>query len=139
MDRQGAIDLLERLHEAQNDFYSRGDREPLEELLDPEITWVVPGRSPIAGTYRGLDEVFDYFQRRRELAAGTFRMIRRDVLTGDGDHVAALTDGVAVVGESEKSWSTVGLYEVAGNRISACRLIPFDQAGFDEIWSGASA
>ena len=134
--RAEAIDLLDRLHAAQNDHYGGGPAEPLRELLDPGVVWTVPGRSPIAGTHRGHDEVFAYFRRRREIAAGTFRMTRRDVLVGEGGRIAALTDGVATIGEAERSWSTVGLYEVASMRVTACWLLPLDQAEFDAIWAG---
>jgi hypothetical protein len=76
-----------------------------------------------------------YFGRRRDLAARSFRMHPGEVLTGDGDHVAVLTDGVAVVGGREERWSTVGLYRLAGGRIAACRLLALDQAAFDRIWA----
>ena len=137
MDRRDATQILDRLHEAQNDFYGGGEPPEFEQILDPALTWTVPGNSPIAGTYRGLAEVLAYFRRRRELAAGTFRMTRRDVLVGEGSRIATLTDGAAVIAGAERSWSTVGLYDVHGDRIAACRLIPFDQAEFDAIWSGA--
>ena len=107
----------------------------MRELLVADITWTVPGDSPIAGTYHGLEEVLDYFRRRRELAGRTFRMQRRDVLVGEGDRVAALTDGAATIGGVERRWSTVGLYEVAGGRVAACWLLPLDQRAFDTIWS----
>ena len=42
------------------------------------------------------------------------------------------TTAVAV----ERRWSTVGLYEVADERIAACWLLPLDPRGFDTIWSG---
>jgi hypothetical protein len=62
-------------------------------------------------------------------------MHRGDVLTGSGDSVAVLTDGTAVVDGVERRWSTVGLYTLRGDRVAECRLIPFDQAEFDEIWT----
>jgi len=136
MNRDAAIGLLDRLHEAQNGFYAGRCRDGLEHLLTADITWTVPGDSPIAGTYRGLDDVFGYFERRRDLANGTFRMERRDVLVGDGDRIAALTDGVATIGGAEHRWSTVGLYDVTDGRIAACWLLPLDQRAFDAIWSG---
>jgi hypothetical protein len=68
---------------AQNEFYGGGDEQALRGLLIPDITWTVPGTSPIAGVYRGADEVFSYFRCRRDRAGGTFRMHRRDVLVGD--------------------------------------------------------
>ena len=135
MDRASAVDLLDRLHEAQNEFYGGGSSAALEQILTEDITWTVPGHNAIAGAYRGRDAVFDYFRRRRDLADGTFRMTRRDVLAGDGDRVAALTDGTAVRHGTEHRWSTVGLYEIAGGRIAACWLLALDQAAFDAIWS----
>jgi hypothetical protein len=135
MDRDTAIRLLDQLHSAQNEFYAGGSGAALEQLLAPNITWTVPGDNRIAGNYRGLDEVFDYFRRRRDLADHTFQMQRRDVLVGDGDRVAALTDGLATIRNVDRRWSTVGLYDVIDRQIAACWLLPLDQRAFDAIWS----
>jgi ketosteroid isomerase-like protein len=135
VNREVAIDLLDRLHTAQNEFYAGGSSTALEQLLAPNVAWTVPGDNRIAGTYRGHDEVFDYFRRRRDLADRTFRMKRRDVLVGDGDRIAALTDGAARIGDVDYRWSTVGLYDVSGAQIAACWLLALDQRAFDAIWS----
>jgi ketosteroid isomerase-like protein len=135
MDRDAAVDLLDRLHKAQNEFYADGSGAALKRLLAPNITWTVPGENRIAGTYRGVEGVFGYFRRRRDLAGRTFRMKRRDVLVGDGDRLAALTDGFATIRGVARRWSTVGLYHVMGRQIAACWLLPLDQRGFDAIWS----
>ncbi len=136
MDRTSAVAMLDRLHVAQNVFYGGGEEQQLRALLDPDITWTVPGGSPIAGTYRSIEEVFGYFARRRDRAGGTFQMHRRDVLAGDGSRIAALTDGTASIAGMKRAWSTVGLYEITeGDRISACWLLPLDQTAFDAIWS----
>jgi ketosteroid isomerase-like protein len=136
VDRDAAIALLDRLHSAQNEFYAGGSGAGLEQLLAPDLTWTVPGDNRIAGTYQGLAQVLAYFRRRRELAAHTFQMKRRDVLVGDGDRVAALTDGFATIRGVDHRWSTVGLYDVADGQIAACWLLALDQPAFDAIWSG---
>ena len=136
LNRQSAVELLDRLHAAQNEHYGGGSGAALEQLLTSDITWHVPGSSPIAGTYRGRDEVFAYFRRRRDMAAGTFRMHRRDVLVGEGDRIAALTDGSATIRGVDHHWSTVGLYEITTERqVAACWLLPLDPDAFDRIWS----
>ena len=135
VNRGTAIALLDRLHNAQNEFYAGGSGAALEQLLAPNITWNVPGDNRIAGNYRGLEEVFGYFRRRRDLADRTFRMKRVDVLVGDGHRVAALTDGSATIGGADRHWSTVGLYEISEGRIAGCWLLPLDQRAFDVIWS----
>jgi ketosteroid isomerase-like protein len=134
MTRAEAEDLLARLHAAQNEFYGGASIEPLRRILHPDVVWSVPGTSPIAGTYRGLEEVSAYFERRRDLADRTFRMRRRDILVGEGDRIAALTDGSATIAGVRRSWSTVGLYAVDSTRIAACWLLPLDPAQFDAIW-----
>jgi ketosteroid isomerase-like protein len=95
--RARAERTLARVHAAQAAFYAGGPREPLHEVLTEDIVWTVPGTNAIAGEYRGLDAVIDYFTRRRELADRSLRMHPGELLVGDGDHVAALTDGSATI------------------------------------------
>jgi ketosteroid isomerase-like protein len=135
VDRGEALELLARLHSAQNLFYSGGDEGELPALLAPDIVWHVPGRNLIAGTYRGYDEVMGYFTRRRGLAGNTFQIIRRDVLTGEGDTIAALSDGEATLAGRAQRWSTVGLYRVVASQVAECWLMPTDPELFDQIWS----
>lgn len=106
----------------------------LLQLLAPGITWTVPGQNRIAGTYRSLEDVLGYFARRRDLAGQTFQMQRRDVLVGHGNRIAALT-GVATIANADHRWSTVGLYDVSDEQITACWLLPLDQLALDAIWS----
>jgi ketosteroid isomerase-like protein len=136
MDRTEAVELLRRLHEAQQTFYSGGDETPVRALLADDIHWHVPGRNAIAGDYLGIEAVLAYFRRRRELVDRTFRMHPGDVLAGDGDRIAALTEGTAVVGGVQRCWSTVGLYQIRDGQVVGCWLLPLDPAAFDDIWSG---
>jgi ketosteroid isomerase-like protein len=127
--------LLGRLHAAQGAFYAGGPDAPLRALLAPDVVWTVPGENAIAGRYEGVEAVMAYFAHRRDRAARTFRMHPGEILTGDGDHVAVLTDGTAVIDGAEHRWSTVGLYRFRGERVAACWLLPLDPAAFDRIWA----
>ena len=137
MDRVAAAAILARLHAAQGEFYAggAGADAALRAVLDPAIEWHVPGRNAIAGEYHGIEAVMAYFARRRDHAARTFRMHPRDILTGEGDRVAALTDGEATIAGRAERWSTVGLYRLADGRIAGCWLLPLDPAAFDRIWA----
>ncbi len=97
--------VLARLHAAQAAFYAGEDDAAVRDVLTQDIAWHVPGENAIAGDYHGIDEVLAYFARRRDLADRTFRMHPRDILVGDGDHVAALTDGTAVIDGVDREWS----------------------------------
>jgi ketosteroid isomerase-like protein len=138
MNRDTAIALLDRLHQAQNKFYAGDPGATFPQLLAPDITWTVPGNNRISGTYRGLEAVLGYFRLRRDLADRTFQMTRRDVLVGDGTQIAALTDGFATIRNVDHRWSTVGLYNVIDRQITACWLLPLDQLAFDAIWAGGA-
>jgi uncharacterized protein len=137
LERDAAVGALRRLHTAQGAFYAGGDSLPLQELLTDDVVWHVPGSTSIAGTYRGIDEVMRYFSLRRELAGRTFRLHPGDVLVGEGEVVAALTDGTARIAGIEHRWSTIGLYRFRNGLISECRLVPFDLTEFDRIWTTA--
>ena len=39
------------------DAFDRGDVGTVLEILDPNIHWHVPGRSPLSGDYKGHDKV----------------------------------------------------------------------------------
>jgi uncharacterized protein len=135
VDRAAALEVLARLHAAQGEFYAGGADGPLRALLAADVEWHVPGANAIAGDYRGIDEVMAYFARRRDHAARSFRMHPGDVLAGEGDRVAVLTDGTATIAGREERWSTVGLYRLAGERVAGCWLLPLDPAAFDRIWA----
>lgn len=136
MRRADAVRVLHALHAAQNDFYAGGEgHSTLCEMLCDDVRWTVPGVNAIAGTYVGVDAVLAYFTRRRALADNTMRLHRRDVLVGTGPAIATLTDGEAVIAKRPCTWSTVGLYHLRDARVSACWLLPLDQAAFDGIWS----
>jgi hypothetical protein len=52
-----------------------------------------------------------------------------------GGLVFQLVAGTVQQEDAQRSWETVGLLRVSGGRIHDCRLLPFDQYLFDEIWS----
>jgi ketosteroid isomerase-like protein len=135
VDRASAVAVLDRLHAAQNAMYAGGDPGPVRELLTDDVLWVIPGRNAIAGEYRGIDAVLDYFACRRALAGDTLQLHPGEVLVGDGDHVAALTDGTACLDGVAHRWSTLGLYRLRGEQIAECRLLAFDQEAFDAVWA----
>jgi ribosomal-protein-alanine N-acetyltransferase len=130
-----AAATVDAFYAVQRRFYAG---EPVEAemaaFLVPEIAWHVPGASAIAGHYRGQHEVLAYFRRRRDLAGRSFVITPRGTLA-DETRVAHFADGEAVLGGETHRWRTVGIFEVAGERIAECWLVPFDQFAFDAIWA----
>lgn len=140
MRRADAVDLMRRLHAAQNQLYQGGNPRGVVDLLTPDIDWHVPGDNAIAGDYHGLEDVLGYMRRRRDLAAATMTMHLRELLIGEHDHIAARTDGTATIDGVDHHWSTLGLYRITeqrtcGHRIAECWLLPLDPHAFDHVWS----
>jgi uncharacterized protein len=89
--------LVRRAYAAQ----ARGDLDTYLSLLADDFVLRIPGRSQIAGEYRGRDEMRRHFAEIAALSGGTFRTTVHDVTASD-EHVIALVeataerDGVAV-------------------------------------------
>jgi ketosteroid isomerase-like protein len=137
-ESQAGIGVVDGFYAVQKRFYAGEEVEDeLRAFLAPDVRWTVPGRSPIAGDHRGVEEALAYFRDRRARAAATMRVIEREVLTA-GDIVVRFADGEAELGGELRRWRTVGVFRVADGRITECRLLPFDQYEFDAIWSAAA-
>jgi ketosteroid isomerase-like protein len=128
--------LIREFHDAQNRFYAGGDQDQVRAMLTEDVAWHVPGRSALAGDYRGRDEVLRYFAGRRELAEATFRIVVRGVLADDERAVIFAGGQVQRDGETF-AWETVGAFRIADDKIAECWVLPYDQYSFDEIWSPA--
>lgn len=116
------------------DAFARGDIPAALEVLHPEITWHVPGRSPLSGDYHGHPGVLEFFGRCQELSAGTLR-VKPDEILADGDRVVVLSTVSAE--RHGQFWSSpeVHVLRVADGRITAFREFQGDQETEDLFWA----
>ncbi|HEY4428815.1 MAG TPA: nuclear transport factor 2 family protein [Solirubrobacteraceae bacterium] len=126
--------LIREFHDRQNSFYAGGDQAPAGALLAEDVAWHVPGRSAIAGDYRGRDEVLRHFAVRRELAHRTFRITVHGVLADD-ERAVIFAGGETTRNGSRLTWETVAVFRVGDAKIAECWVLPYDQYRFDEIWA----
>jgi ketosteroid isomerase-like protein len=78
-------DLIRRGYDA----FGQGDIAAVLRMLDPQVVWHVPGRSPLSGDYKGHDDVVGFFVRTMELSGRTFK-IDIDALLAEGERVVVL-------------------------------------------------
>lgn len=135
-DQHPHAQLIREFHAAQNDFYADGDQLAVAGMLTDDVAWHVPGRSVIAGSYRGRDEVLRYFARRRELSASTFRIDVRGVLADD-ERAVILAESRLRRGGDILTGRTVVIFRILAGKIGECWVVPYDQLAFDDIWSSA--
>lgn len=63
--------------------FGKGDFAALDDVLAEDVTWHVPGRSQLSGTYEGRPAVYDFFRRTMEVTEGSFRVEPRSILADD--------------------------------------------------------
>ena len=123
-------DQLRRGYEA----FANGDMDTLVSLWTDDIVWHSPGRSPLAGDYKGAEEILGLFAQLVERSGGTFSVELHDVLAND-------THGVGLsVGRAERNGKTLEtkdaiVFHFRGDKISEVWLQSFDQYAGDEFWS----
>jgi uncharacterized protein len=135
-----SVELVAELHRRQGEMYAGGSVDSVVELLAGDIVWHVPGRSPIAGDHRGVEQVIAYFERRRQLANATMRMHPGEVIATE-DAVAQFVEGSATLNGQRVSWQTFGVYRVDLEHrwIREVWLLPLDGELFDRIWGARQA
>jgi ketosteroid isomerase-like protein len=128
-------EVVENFYAVQRRFYAGEDvAAELRTLLAEDVVWHIPGRSAVAGEYRGVDEVLAYFAKRRDRARGSFHITPRGTLADD-QRVIHFADGDALIDGRRHYWRTLGIFHLDDRRIVECWLLPFDQYEFDEIWT----
>jgi ketosteroid isomerase-like protein len=116
------------------DAFAGGDVPAVLAMLHPDISWHVPGRSPLSGDYKGHDEVVGFFTKSMELSGGTLR-VGVDELLAEGGRVVALTTVSAE--RNGRRWSSpeVHVWTVVDGRATEFVEFQGDQQTEDEFWS----
>lgn len=116
------------------DAMSRGDGKLLAELLAPDARWTIPGRSPLAGSYSGLKEIFSFWKRVAELAPGGLRLEVLDVLANDDRGVVFVVGRGTRLGRSIEERG-VHVFRFEEGQAKEARFYYEDQDAYDAFWS----
>jgi hypothetical protein len=105
-------------------------------LLSPDVVYTVPGRGPLAGTFRGPAEVYEHVGKLFRVTSGTFEILKWvDWLVGLR-HVAALQFAQAQAGGVIYRNHHVYLIETDQNDLLANMRVYFEkQAEADEFFA----
>ena len=115
--------------------YQRGDVGPLAAALAPDVAWVVPGRSRLAGRYTGLDAILGLFDLAQTVSGGTYRQSLVDVMTG-ASHAAVLYRATARRATASLDIDMVLVCRLSGNGQSVTHItaLPCDPGAFEAFW-----
>jgi ketosteroid isomerase-like protein len=111
-----------------------GDMATLSDLFADDVVWHAPGRNPLAGTYRGKEEVFASFQKVFELTGGTFKLDIHTVLADD-EHAVVLARATAERDGKKLDDNSVQVFHISDGKVTEQWLHPGDVYAGDEFWS----
>jgi hypothetical protein len=102
-------------------------------LFRPDATWTIPGRSVIAGEYRGRLEIAEAFAQLGELSDGSFELGVED--SAIFLRHAYVTGRIHATRDSRVLDQPVALeLDLSRSGVRRARMLPPDQRVFDEFW-----
>lgn len=123
-------DLLRKGYEA----FSKGDMDTIRELFAPDIVFHAPGKSPVAGDYKGIDEVLGFFGKTAELSGGSLKLEVHDALANDEHGVGLVKTSAQREGRSLNA-NAVHVFHIKDAKVTEVWNHTDDQYGLDEFWS----
>jgi ketosteroid isomerase-like protein len=110
-----------------------GDIEALVGFLAPDVSAHVPGRSQVAGDYRGLEQVLGYVGNLTELSGGTLRFRVHDLLAGEEHGVVLINDKAEREGRS-LDLNNVHAWHLGDGKLKEIWIYPGDVYAWDDFW-----
>lgn len=123
-------DVLRRGYEA----FGKGDMDTLNGLFADDVVWHTPGNSPIAGDYKGKQEVFAFFGKIAELAGGSFKLDIHDILAND-EHGVVLVTSTGTRDGKRLDDNSVNVFHIENGKVTEFWAHNSDQSAVDEFWS----
>jgi len=125
--------LVRRTYE---DFKS-GDLDLLGVVMAEEVVWHQPGRSSLAGHYKGPKEVLGFLGELEARSSGTFKVEILDVLS-EPERAVVLQRETAM--KNDKTLDVVAAvdFEIHHGKITEVTVYQHDAYAFDEFWADDS-
>jgi ketosteroid isomerase-like protein len=123
--------VVSRLYEAVN----LQDVGKLTALVSPDVTVLIPGKSPLAGLYNGRDAVFGFFGAIGAASNGTYRAELKGMYAND-TQVVAVHHGTGTRGEATLDTDAALVFVITRGVITAITVHQKSQDGWDEFFSG---
>ena len=116
------------------DAFNRNDLETVGAVLDPDIVYTIPGRSPIAAHTRGVAAHLEALRRTRERSENTLKLEPKTVVAG-GDRVFVFGRISATRNGTKYDSDHYVVFRFANGRIVEGITLPVDQFAFDAFWA----
>ena len=115
--------------------FGEGDMETLRTLYAPDAIHVATGAGPLAGEYKGVDDVFAYYGKLFELSGGTFKAELQSVTSKGDDTVVATHRDKGQRGAKTLDQDETLTFTLSGGKVTRLVEAHSDQAAYDSFWS----
>jgi ketosteroid isomerase-like protein len=115
--------------------FNAADIETLTEVIREDASWHTPGRSPIAGDYRGRDAVFGQFGRYGGETNGTFRAELLHVTADESGRVVGIHHNSGERNGKQLDTDCCIVFELENGKVVSASEYFFDLHNWDEFWS----
>jgi ketosteroid isomerase-like protein len=115
------------------DFES-GDTDLLGVVMAPDVVWHEPGRSALAGDYKGPEAVLGFLEQLKIRSGGTFKAEILDVITEPERAVVFQRETASRNGKLLDTIAVID-FEIHNQRITEVCVYHSDLYQFDEFWA----
>ena len=113
--------------------FARGDMAIVSELMTDDVVWHVPS-GPLAGDYKGQDEILGYFGKLWEATGGSLQIEVDDVLANDR-HATAIVHMSAQRNGQNFDGNAVHVFELEDGKVKAFWSFDEDSNRTEEFWT----
>lgn len=122
--------LIRRMYQ---DF-ELGDPDLLRVVMGQGVVWHEPGRSSLAGDYKGPDAVLGFLAELKARSGGTFKIEVLDVLSEPGRAVVLQRETATRNGNALDVIAAVD-FEIHHGQVTEVTVYQADTYLFDEFWA----
>jgi len=114
--------------------FESGDLDLLAVVMAQDVVWHEPGRSPLAGDYKGPEAVLGFLGQLRARSGGTFKIEIVDVLSEPDRAVVLQRETASKNGRTLDVVVAVD-FEIHHGKITEVTVYQGDTYQFDEFWA----
>ncbi len=115
--------------------FGEGDMDTLRSLFAADAIHSAPGNSPIAGEYKGVDDILGYYAKLFELSDGTFTAELKSARAEGDDTVVATHRDTAQRGDKTLDQDETLTFTISGGKITRLVEKHSEPAAYDAFWS----
>jgi len=113
--------------------FARGDMAVVTDLMSDDVVWHVTGNGPLAGDYKGQDEILGYFGKLFEATGGSLAIDVDDILANDRHataivHMSAMREGMIL------DENAVHVFELEDGKVKAFWSFDSDPEQLERFW-----